>query len=167
VYLHRCNGDGTLQGPSIAAQFNVGGTRLAVGDLNSDGKLDFVTPSASFLNNGNAVFTLGSQFMGAPHQLADPVLADFNHDGKLDMATPQASSGAVRVLLGLGGGSFMPGITFTAGPNAKSLAVGDFNGDGHIDLAVAGQGLSILRNNGFWNDQVSNAAFNVKLEVEQ
>ena len=41
------------------------------------------------------------------------------------------------MLLGKGDGTFLPGQTFPAGGNPRYVAVGDFNGDGILDLAVA------------------------------
>jgi uncharacterized protein YfaP (DUF2135 family) len=51
-------------------------------------------------------------------------------------------------MLGNGDGSFQPPLAFGAGGNPTSVAVGDFNGDGKPDLAVANSfaGVSILLN---------------------
>ena len=45
-------------------------------------------------------------------------------------------SGALSVLLGNGDGTFKPAVAYPTGPNPFSLAVGDFKGDGKLDLAV-------------------------------
>jgi hypothetical protein len=86
------------------------------------------------------------------------VTADFNNDGKLDLATSNyddaTGDGTVSVLLGNGNGSFQPARTFATGPYPFSLASGDFNADGEIDLATANSGggenndVSILLGNG-------------------
>src|SRR5207245_3949973 len=69
------------------------------------------------------------------------VVGDFNGDGRLDLAVTNASSydvpGTVSVLLGNGDGTFQSALSFAAGSDARSVAVGDFNGDGRPDLAVA------------------------------
>src|SRR5262249_29661468 len=70
-----------------------------------------------------------------------PLLSgDFNGDGRLDLATiygrDPADSGVV-VLLGLGDGSFAPAQRFAAEGYGWYLVSGDFNGDGHLDLATA------------------------------
>jgi hypothetical protein len=74
----------------------------------------------------------------------DVVTADFNNDGKLDLATSSyddaTGDGSVSVLLGNGNGSFQAARTFATGPYTFSLAAGDFNADGKIDLATANNG---------------------------
>src|SRR5207253_3202005 len=56
----------------------------------------------------------------------------------------------VSVLLGNGDGTFQAAQAFGAGTNPASVAVGDFNGDGMPDLAVANfnsDNVSVLINN--------------------
>nr|WP_287232236.1 FG-GAP-like repeat-containing protein [Microcystis sp. Msp_OC_L_20101000_S702] len=66
-------------------------------------------------------------------------VGDFNGDGKSDLAVANYNGSNVSVLLGTGTGSFGPATNFSVGmasyPN--SVTVGDFNGDGKSDLAVA------------------------------
>jgi hypothetical protein len=47
------------------------------------------------------------------------------------------SDQGVSVLLGNGDGTFQTAVNFGAGPGSTSVALGDFNGDGAPDLAVA------------------------------
>src|SRR6266849_2053811 len=80
------------------------------------------------------------------------VVADFNADRKLDLAVASDASGtqpAVNVLLGNGDGTFEDAQSYAAGANPRSMAVGDFNHDGILDLAVAGgAGVSVLLGTG-------------------
>jgi hypothetical protein len=70
------------------------------------------------------------------------VAADFNNDGTLDLATANYSSSNVSVLLGnenndIADGTFQPALDSPTGANPLSVAVGDFNEDGNLDLATA------------------------------
>jgi len=66
---------------------------------------------------------------------------DFNGDGKLDLALgmqEDGNPGYVNVLLGKGDGTFTPVSSSPAtGRTPGSMVVGDINGDGKLDLAVA------------------------------
>ena len=92
-------------------------------------------------------------------------VADFNNDGKPDLAVVNAgpssstSQSSVSVLLGNGNGSFQPAVTtnvLNSGPatgNAQSVAVGDFNGDHLLDVALntagpAGPAVEVLLGKG-------------------
>jgi Bacterial Ig-like domain (group 3)/FG-GAP-like repeat/FG-GAP repeat len=54
---------------------------------------------------------------------------------KLDLAV--ANIGSVSVLLGNGNGTFQPAVNYATQYGPTSVAVGDFNGDGKLDLAVS------------------------------
>jgi len=129
---------------------------VAVGDFNGDGKLDLAVTScggdpycgstgvvAILSGDGAGNFTLASSPPTGyyPQSVA---VGDFNGDGKLDLAVASCGSdrfcgspGAVSILLGDGTGNFTLASSPATGVDPWSVAVGDFNGDGNLDLAIA------------------------------
>jgi hypothetical protein len=118
---------------------------LSIGDFNGDGIPDIATGC----ENG-AVYILIGDGTGnfQPHLAANagtgPIFriytGDFNGDGKLDLAIIDPIEGvALSILFGDGAGNLEPGYTLPSGPNqaATLAAVGDFNNDGRLDIAVA------------------------------
>jgi uncharacterized protein (TIGR03437 family) len=72
---------------------------------------------------------------------ASVAFGDFNGDGKLDMAVAGQGATSVSVFLGKGDGTFSKAI-LSALPEpafgfANDIAVADFDGDGHPDIAVS------------------------------
>src|SRR5262249_21868539 len=66
-----------------------------------------------------------------------------------DLAVVNLVSNNVSVLLGNSDGTFQAARNFAAGRLPNAVAVGDFNGDGILDLAVAGSdGTRVLLGNG-------------------
>jgi hypothetical protein len=66
-------------------------------------------------------------------------IADFNGDGKFDVVVANEQSNDVSILLGDGKGKFTPakGSPFAAGHLPNDIAIGDFNRDNKLDLALA------------------------------
>lgn len=142
------NGTGTL---NAATNYPAGNhaVSVAVGDFNGDGSLDLAV--ANFGGPGVSILLgTGSGSFGAATSVAvtaqlNPmrvVVGDFNGDSKLDLAVvigspSNAIPGYVSVLLGNGNGTFGAPTEFGVGAAPRSVAIGDFNGDGKLDLVVA------------------------------
>ena len=168
-------GDGTFPqvvGP-YATQTPAGGnpTGVVIGDFNKDGNLDlavadFIAQEVSvFLGNGDGTFQTATTYPAGANP-SSIVMADFNGDGNLDLATtstpsPSNPGNLVTLLLGNGNGTFGAPILFGVGSLAYSAVVGDFNGDGAPDIAVANGGagsVSVLLNTQGTNIQVQSSA---------
>ena len=81
-------------------------------------------------------------------------LGDVNGDGVLDLAVANSNDGnpsEVSVLLGNGDGSFQAQQSFAAGDGPSSVALGDVDGNGVLDLVLANESsndVSVLLGNG-------------------
>ncbi|MBZ5535859.1 MAG: VCBS repeat-containing protein [Acidobacteriia bacterium] len=149
------NGDGTFQASSkIAAGSNP--FYIVVSDFNNDGMLDLAVVNPSqvvhnfFSQRGDVTILLGNgdgTFQPPIHNLAgtnpgaSAVTGDFNGDGIPDLAVIDSGNsvgglGFVALLRGNGDGTFQDAGSIEVGISPGQIAVGDFNGDGILDLAV-------------------------------
>lgn len=104
------------------------------------------------LGNGNGGFGVGFSPMQVTLPM-DLVAGDFNSDKKLDLVIANTGVGTVRLALGAGDGTFINAATpaVSTGASNRSIAAGDFNLDGFLDLAVtnvAASNVSILLGSG-------------------
>ena len=151
------NGDGTFQ-PETNIIVPLGfcdATAVALGDFNGDGSLDLAVlcqtvntaPSGGaieiYLNNGNGTFQAPVEYAIDGITPTAIFAVNFRNNGKLDLAILNQGSSSVTVLLGNGDGTFatpadygLPSGTVVVGSNA--MTIGDVNGDGRPDVALAG-----------------------------
>ena len=134
---------------------------MAVGDFNGDGKLDLAVANndsntvSILLGDGTGNFTLAS----SPATGYMPVFRgggrfQWGRQAGLGGRQRAASTSTVSILLGDGTGNFTLASSPATGSWPDSVAVGDFNGDGKLDLAVANYGsntVSILLGDGTGN----------------
>src|SRR5262249_54761606 len=151
VFIGYGKGNGFFAGNTL---LSTGGehyfwNNVIVADFNNDGQSDIATVNADgfpqtlavLLRSGASfvlqpILTLNSSTISSDVNL---VAADFDHDGKMDIASVASSFFGVRVARGNGDGTFSPPVTFTTSGNSplvQSLATGDLDNDGRLDLVL-------------------------------
>ena len=139
-----------LFSPVVA--YDAGGVNtdsIAIGDLDGNGKPDLivVNPSGTvgvLLANGDGTFKPAVTY-NSGYSSTSGAVADVDSDGKPDVlvtnscvAANDCTRGTISVLLGNGDGTLQTAVTYDAGSGqARSIAVGDMNLDGKLDLAIA------------------------------
>lgn len=147
VYFLQGNGDGTFGTPVFTGTDPAAfATHIIAGDFNGDGILDlavcnFDTAGSTvsvLLGNGDGTFQLHASYPLNVYA-AQIVAGDFNGDGRLDLAAIDSdySSAYVSIFLGNGDGTFQPKVDYPAGVSPFAITMGDYNGDGLVDLAVS------------------------------
>jgi uncharacterized protein (TIGR03437 family) len=145
-------GDGTFQAP---VSYGVPGP-LAAGDLNGDGKPDLAVTRSAFSNsvysgvvsillgNGDGTFQQPTAYSSASGG-GEVTIADFNGDGMPDLAVASWPTFGFAILLGKGDGTFAQSFAVAGcapnlacgGAPGSPLGVGDFNGDGKLDIVTS------------------------------
>lgn len=144
---------------ALAGGYTTTSSRLAVGDVDGDGDLDFAISGVSAtgqacvsvrLNGGDATGSNTGMF-GGTQQFVVPEVAtglafgDMDADGDLDLAMATRSNKAfVRLNGGDASGStsgvFSAGTSMAAGDDSYTVALADVDGDGDLDVITSDYG---------------------------
>jgi hypothetical protein len=141
------NGNGTF-GTRLTSKASGNLTSVAVGDFNGDGKPDLVVGTGTgleiLLGKGDGTFQLkqtvtfsrtvdGFTFFSAVNSVA---VSSLRGNGKNDVLA--LSNTGLAILLGNGDGTVQnPSVVDTGPSPAASFVVGDFNGDGKLDIVTS------------------------------
>jgi hypothetical protein len=146
-------GDGSAWAATDVATTADGAHGVAVGDLDGDGDLDLA--SASVTDDTIAWYenTAGDGSAWAATDIATTAaggnsvaVGDLDGDGDLDLASASVTDDTIawyENTAGDGSGWAATDVATTA-VNARSVAVGDLDGDGDLDLASASEGDSTI-----------------------
>jgi hypothetical protein len=141
VYLNR--GDGTFATVMTYAT-GLAPQSVVIADFDRDGHAD-VALTAHDSNEVQVLRGDGTGALGAPASLPtgttpyQVVTADLDGDGTPDLVACDQAAAAASVMLGTGGGAFASHVDYAAssGGGPYSLALGDVDGDGLLDIALA------------------------------
>ena len=117
--------------------------KLRAADLNADSRTDLVTTNTG----GSSVsVSCSSQPISTARAPFAVAIGDINGDRRSDLAVAHRSGGPDRsqdgltILFGKGDCTFEPAARFQAGTSPTAIAIGDIDGDGFGDVAVANMG---------------------------
>jgi autotransporter-associated beta strand protein len=165
VSILYANGDGTFQSAVTFGTFLFNGpTAVAVADLNGDQRPDVVVVESNGFVSQVHVF-LADHLDDAGHVVyRHDAMDDYpvncasiynvaigNFSGQIDVLLVCYNRGAVAVLRGHGDGTFIGNPTFIpvgyqpGGLGSGGVVIGDFDGDGALDVAVTATNASNLR----------------------
>jgi subtilisin family serine protease len=146
---------GYITGPGTGGTINAPSSNFIPIDLNGDGKTDLAlleigdvyplpTTLTVLLNDGTGKFGPPARYpvADATSTVGDFKLADFRNTGRPDfVAVGNEFAGDTPFISfapNKGNGTFGPAVVTQVSGASGVLGVGDFNGDGKLDLAVAG-----------------------------
>jgi len=140
---------GTFEPPVVIASLP-GVSAVAVEDFDGDGKLDIAAATDSGISilvqdaSAPGIF-LPAVSYAAGSQPTSIAVGDLNGDGRPDLSVANYGSpdGSIKASVSVflqdpaDPGQFLPATDYATGFRSSSIAVGDLDGDGRMDLAVA------------------------------
>ena len=141
------NGDGTF---GAATEIDEPGRSLSVGDFDNDGYLDLVAADSSPPNDDQVLILLNQRpdwpglntpasTFATPNGAFYVSLGDMNGDGFLDAVTANVLDDTISIQTNNGAGAFSTPTPYSSGSTPRSVALGDVDNDGDLDVAVARQ----------------------------
>lgn len=162
--------------------FTTGSTprSVAIDDLDKDGKPDLVI--ANYGEGVNTISVLRNTSTGpgsisfapkidftAGTRPAAVAIEDLDGDGKPDIAVVSQNSATLSIFLntssGAGNISLAPKTDFSTNPNPIKVSIGDLDGDGKPDIAIAGSlgsNVNVFRNT---TSSTGNVSFAARIEL--
>lgn len=138
------------------------GYYLTSGDFNGDNKPDIVHANylaagkaSVFLNNGDGTGSFATKSdLTTGNYAAGIAVGDLNNDNKQDIVVCDRNNGTgttVSVIIGNGDGTFVARVPYTTAVDPWSVALGDVNNDGRLDIVTGNYttgNISVLLGNG-------------------
>jgi predicted nucleotidyltransferase len=161
--IYRNNSDNTFTEQTSIALAEVDNSSVDWGDYDNDGDLDILLTGSSnkgriakiYRNDGNNSFTEQTGIALTGVQFSSVAWGDYDNDGNLDIIlTGNSDTGPItKIYLNEGDNSFTEQTSIAlTGVESSSVAWGDYDNDGDLDILLAGYSGSgwtskIFRNN--------------------
>jgi len=148
-------GDGTF-GPAVDYEVDGRAYSISAGDFDNDSDVDLAVAVSNgggklaiLMNDGDGTFASPVYYEAEALMSCDSAVGNLSEDNDLDIVTGDFGGG-VSVFLNKGNGSFHSPVRYEE-PKGDTVALGDFDGDSSLDIAVTPvgtAGVGILFNDG-------------------
>lgn len=135
----------SLRVPGTPAATDADPRSISFADFNGDGNIDFVTANHDSrtiaILRGDGAGNLQAQILQLGNNPIVASTADVDKNGTQDIVVTDRTTGTLITQVGNGMGGFEFGDEYTVDPGGRPEAStqADFNGDGNVDVVVAGR----------------------------